>query len=166
MKLVSIPNAVLLTSNIANYSALIRERQTPIVVTTTITLGYDAPWKLVYDTMIAAAEATSYLLKEPRPCVWQTSLDDFYVSYQLRAATLHPEVLGEICSELHQNLQDYCNQAGIEIMSPHYGAMRDGNQSTIPANYLPKNYRIPEWHIPSNWPPSPDQTSPREPGNH
>jgi len=38
--LVSVPNAVLLNSNIGNYSALIRERQTPIVLKTTITLGY------------------------------------------------------------------------------------------------------------------------------
>lgn len=164
--LVSIPNAALLTSNIANYSALIRERQSPIVVTTTITLGYDAPWSLVHETLIAAAEATPYILQEPRPCVWQTSLDDFYVSYQLRAAALHPEMLGEIYTALHQNLQDYCNRAGIEIMSPHYGALRDGNQSTIPTNYLPENYRIPEWHIPSNRPPSPSQTSPQETGGH
>ena len=151
--LVSIPNASLLSSNIGNYSALIREQHIPIVVQTTITLGYDVPWKLVHETMIAAAEATSYILKEPPPYVWQTSLDDFYVSYQIRAATTHPEVLGEIYSELHQNLQDYCNRAGIEIMSPHYGAMRDGNQSTMPANYLPENYQAPPWNLPSGWPP-------------
>jgi small-conductance mechanosensitive channel len=162
--LVSIPNAALLTSNIANYSALIREQHTPIVLKTTITLGYDVPWKLVYDTMITAAEATAYILKEPRPCVWQTSLDDFYVSYQLRAYTTHPDVLGEIYSELHQNLQDYCNRANIEIMSPHYGAMRDGNQSTIPANYLPETYQPPAWNLPAPWPPAVESSS-KEPGH-
>ncbi len=124
----SLSNAALLTNNITNYSALLREQQTPIILKTTITLGYDVPWKLIYDTLIAAA--TDYVLKEPPPHIWQTSLDDFYVSYQLRAYTTHPEVLEAIYSDLHQNLQDYCNQAGIEIMSPHYGAMRDGNQTT------------------------------------
>ena len=145
--LVSVPNAALLNSNIGNYSALIRERQTPIVLKTTITLGYDVPWKLVHETLIAAADATSYVLKEPPPHVWQTSLDDFYVSYQLRACTIHPEMLDATYSELHQNLQDYCNQAGIEILSPHYGALRDGNQSTIPADYLPDDYQAPRWNV-------------------
>lgn len=91
--LVSIPNATLLNSNITNYSALIREEQIPIVITTTLTLGYDVPWQLIYDTLIAAADATSYVLQDPRPHVWQTSLDDFYVSYQLRAAITRPELL-------------------------------------------------------------------------
>jgi hypothetical protein len=57
-------------------------------------------------------------------------------------------VLDDTYSELHQNLQDYCNQAGIEILSPHYGAMRDGNQSTIPASYLPDDYQPPLWNLP------------------
>jgi small-conductance mechanosensitive channel len=149
--LVSIPNAALLTSNITNYSALIREQKAPLVITTTLTLGYDVPWQLVYDTLIAAADATSYVLQEPRPHVWQTSLDDFYVSYQLRAAIIRPDLLEVIYSELHQNLQDHCNQAGIEILSPHYGAMRDGNQSTIPAHHLPPDYRAPAWNFPSGW---------------
>jgi small-conductance mechanosensitive channel len=153
--LVSVPNTSLLTSNIANYSALVREQQMPLILKTTITLGYDVPWPLVYETLIAAADATSYILKEPRPHVWQTSLDDFYVSYQLRAYSLHPDLLDATYSELHQILQDYCNQAGIEILSPHYGAMRDGNQSTIPARYLPDHYQPPAWNVPSGWPHSP-----------
>jgi len=162
--LVSVPNAFLLTSNIANYSALIREEQTPIVLKTTITLGYDVPWLLVHETLIAAAAATADILPEPQPCVWQTSLDDFYVSYQLRVTTTHPEALGEIYSKLHQNVQNYCNQAGIEIMSPHYGAIRDGNQTTIPAHYLPATYQSPTWNLPSVWPASPSETTAKEPG--
>jgi hypothetical protein len=30
---------------------------------------------------------------------------------------------------------------GIEIMSPHYRANRDGNTTAIPTKYLPKKYR-------------------------
>jgi small-conductance mechanosensitive channel len=146
--LVSVPNVALLSSNITNYSALVREDQTPLTVTTTVTLGYDLPWRLVHDTLIAAAQDTSHILADPSPSVWQTSLDDFYVSYQLRAYTTHPELLGQIYSELHQQVQDHCNQAGIEILSPHYGAMRDGNASTMPATYLPTDYRPPFWNLP------------------
>lgn len=158
--LVSVPNTSLLTGKITNYTALLREQKTPLTVKTTITLGYDVPWKLVHQTLIAAALATPDILEEPAPRVWQTSLDDFYVSYQVRAATLCPDKLGEIYSVLHQNLQDYCNAADIEILSPHYGAMRDGNQTTIPADYLPADYTPPHWNLATPWQSAPGQRSP------
>jgi len=77
----------------------------------------------------------------------QTSLDDFYVSYQLNAYTRDANAQANIYSALHQNIQDCCNEMGIEIMSPHYGAFRDGNQTTIPADYLPKDYKAPAFNI-------------------
>ena len=49
----------------------------------------------------------------------------------------------EIYSQLHQNIQDKCNEAGIEILSPQYSALRDGNRNTIPEDYLPQNYTVP-----------------------
>lgn len=150
--LISVPNTALLTGKILNYTALLREQNTPLIVKTTITLGYDVPWTLVHETMMAAAIATPHILAEPAPYVWQTSLDDFYVSYQLRAFTANPNELDHIYSALHQNLQDYCNQAGIEILSPHYGAMRDGSHSTIPAPYLPDDYTAPPWQVTSTFP--------------
>jgi small-conductance mechanosensitive channel len=160
--LVSIPNTALLTGKILNYTALIRESEIPLIVTTTVTLGYDAPWKLVHETLIAAANANSYILSDPPPFIWQTSLDDFYVSYQLRAYTTYPEALGEIYSELHQNVQDFCNKAGIEILSPHYGAMRDGNHTTIPTDYLPADYVAPPWTIAAGLTPNSKDSNPQQ----
>ena len=32
-------------------------------------------------------------------------------------------------------------------MSPHYRAVRDGNQTTIPADYLPKDYEAPGFRV-------------------
>jgi small-conductance mechanosensitive channel len=52
-----------------------------------------------------------------------------------------------IYSELHQNIQDVCNERGIEILSPHYRAARDGNSMAIPANYLPEDYMAPDFNI-------------------
>lgn len=52
-----------------------------------------------------------------------------------------------IYSNLHQNIQDVCNERGIEIMSPHYVAARDGNMSGIPADYLPKDYKAPGFNV-------------------
>jgi hypothetical protein len=43
-------------------------------------------------------------------------------------------------SLLHQNIQDSFNKGGLEIMSPHYAQLRDGNKVTIPASYLPPGY--------------------------
>lgn len=145
--LVSIPNAALLSSNILNYNALLRDRQMPMVLSTTITLGYDLPWRLVHETLIAAAQATDGILTEPAPQVWQTALNDFYVNYDLRAYTDQPTYLDVIYSKLHQTIQDKCNEAGIEILSPHYRAMRDGNQSTIPSSYLPEDYSAPGFRL-------------------
>ena len=105
-----------------------------MIVHTTITLGYDVPWKLVYQTLREAANRTENLLKDPAPFVLQTGLEDFYVSYQLNAYTKNPEKQALIYSDLHQHIQDCCRESGIEILSPHYQAERDGNASTIPAS--------------------------------
>ena len=63
--------------------------------------------------------------------------------------TDHPLMMTSIYSQLHQNIQDQCNEADIEILSPHYSAIRDGHQTTIPANYLPKDYTAPGFRIAS-----------------
>ncbi len=145
--LVTLPNSALLTSNIINYSALIRDANAPLILHTTVTLGYDAPWRKIHETLIAAALATTHILDEPSPFVLQTALNDFYVSYELKAYTNHPSEMARIYSELHQNIQDKCNEVGIEICSPHYSTLRDGNQTTIPEDYLPKGYTPPGFRI-------------------
>ena len=55
--------------------------------------------------------------------------------------------MASIYSSLHQNIQDIFNEAGVEIMSPHYNAMRDGNGAAIPINYLPKDYKTPSFNV-------------------
>jgi small-conductance mechanosensitive channel len=146
-KIITIPNSFLMSSNVINFSVAARELKRYLILQTTITLGYDLPWRKVHETLIKAALATGYILKEPAPFVLQTSLDDFYVSYQLNAYTDQPNLMMRIYSELHQNIQDKCNEVGIEIMSAHYSAMRDGNQSTIPEDYLPQDYIAPGFRI-------------------
>ncbi len=142
---ITIPNGMVMGSHIINYSIVSQERG--LILNTTITLGYDIPWRLVHETLAKAAKATNGILPEPHPFVLQTSLDDFYVSYELNAYTDQPNKMAFIYSELHQNIQDACNEAGIEILSPHYDALRDGNSSTIPSDYLPKDYQAPPFNI-------------------
>lgn len=143
---ITIPNSTVLNSQVINYSAL-AATETPLILHTTVTLGYDAPWRKVHETLIASAYATQHILTNPAPFVLQTSLDDFYVSYELNAYTHQPAIMAKIYSELHQNIQDKCNEVGIEILSPHYRAVRDGNQNTIPENYLPSDYIAPGFRI-------------------
>jgi small-conductance mechanosensitive channel len=140
---VTIPNASVLNSNVVNYSAICRESNGHLLLYTTITLGYDVPWRKIHEVLVEAAKATTHIVSTPEPFVLQTDLNDFNVSYQLNAYTSLPTKMPRIYSELHQNIQDKCNAADIEILSPHFSALRDGNHSTIPADYLPDDYTSP-----------------------
>jgi small-conductance mechanosensitive channel/TolA-binding protein len=144
-EIISIPNSTVMNSHTINYSSDTAERG--LILHTTVTLGYDIPWQDVYKALTTAADRTPLLLKEPKPFVLQTSLDDFYVSYQLNAYTKDANKQAVIYSDLHQNIQDCCNEAGIEILSPHYRAARDGNMTTIPADYLDKDYKAPSFNV-------------------
>lgn len=114
-----------------------------LIIHTTVTIGYDAPWRQIHDLLIDAALTCPMIEKEPTPYVYQTSLDDYYVSYRINAFTREPNKQAAIYSALHANIQDKFNEAGVEIMSPHYKALRDGNSTTIPPGYLPKDYQAP-----------------------
>ncbi|MGK7954290.1 MAG: mechanosensitive ion channel domain-containing protein, partial [Crocosphaera sp.] len=144
---ITIPNSVIINSNVVNYSALKRDLKRPLILHSTITLGYDVPWRKVHEVLISAAQSTNHILKTPLPFVLQTGLNDFYVSYEINAYTNESTKMAVIYSELHQNIQDKCNEADIEILSPHYSAIRDGNHNTIPADYLPKNYTAPGFRV-------------------
>ncbi|TDW52394.1 mechanosensitive ion channel-like protein [Flavobacterium sp. 270] len=140
---ITIPNATVLSSTSTNFSANTKEATNGLLIHTTVTIGYDVPWKDIHKALIAAALKTEMTEQTPPPFVLQTSLDDFYVSYQINVYTKEPTKQPRIYSSLHQNIQDSFNEAGIEIMSPHYGALRDGNKTTIPENYLDNNYETP-----------------------
>jgi small-conductance mechanosensitive channel len=140
-EIISIPNSTVMSSHTINYSSDTVDKG--LILYTSVTIGYDAPWKDVQQALLNAADRTDLLLKEPKPFVLQTGLEDFYVAYQINAYTKDANKQASIYSHLHQNIQDCFNEAGIEIMSPHYRAARDGNTTTIPADYLDKDYEAP-----------------------
>lgn len=135
---ITIPNAMVLGSHIVNYSSSAKDYG--LILHTSVTIGYDTPWRTVHELLIEAATATENILELPAPFVFQTSLDDFYVRYELNAYTEKPSVMAKTYSDLHQNIQEKFNEAGLEIMSPHYAQLRDGNRTTIPGQYLPEGY--------------------------
>jgi small-conductance mechanosensitive channel len=131
-EIISIPNSTIMSNHTINYSSEALGKG--LILHTTVTIGYDTPWRLMHEVLIKAAKQTEHILSEPEPFVLQTSLDDFYVSYELNAYTREANRQRRVYSLLHQNIQDCCAEAGIEIMSPHYRSERDGNKSTIPDN--------------------------------
>ena len=144
-EIISIPNSTIMSSHTINYSS-----DSPglgLIIHATATIGYDVPWRDMHQAMIDAALKTEYVLHDPKPFVLQTGLEDFYVSYQINAYIREANKQADIYSELFQNIQDVCNERGIEIMSPHYRASRDGNATTIPENYLPKDYKAPGFNV-------------------
>jgi small-conductance mechanosensitive channel len=127
---VIVPSLLALNTSMVNYSSETRMRG--LILHTSVTIGYDAPWRKVHELLQSAADRTENVLKSPKPFVLQTSLSDFFVNYQLNAYTDQPTSMAQIYSDLHQNIQDSFNEGGVEIMSPHYMQLRDGNSSTIP----------------------------------
>jgi small-conductance mechanosensitive channel len=144
-EIVTIPNGTVLGGVVVNYSA--EARKGGVIFHTVATIGYNAPWRQVHDLLISAALATDGVLHDPSPFVLQTALNDFYVSYELNAYTAKPTNMQNIYSTLHQNIQDRFNEAGVEINSPHYASLRDGNETTIPHGYLPENYKRPAFEV-------------------
>lgn len=134
-EVVTIPNSFIMSSHTTNYSA--SARQYGLIIHSTVTIGYDVPWRQVHQLLINAARQTTGVLPEPKPFVLETELSDYYPCYQINAYIKDADKLGDIYSDLHQNIQDVFNEAGVEIMSPHYFARRDGSASTIPASPYP-----------------------------
>lgn len=57
-------------------------------------------------------------------------------TYHIIRFLLYAFMVAMIYSDLHQNIQDRFNAEGVEIMSPHYMAMRDGNDPAMPKDDL------------------------------
>jgi small-conductance mechanosensitive channel len=142
---ITVPNSTVLSNHTINFSSSTREEG--LIIHTTVTIGYDVPWRTMHETLIEAALRTEAIEKTPKPFVLQLSLDDFFVSYQVNAYTKESNRHTHVTSWLHQSILDACNEKGIEIMSPHYRNMRDGNKTTIPEDYLPKEYVAPTFKV-------------------
>jgi len=132
-QIVTIPNISVSSNHIINYSRM--AKQEGIILETTVTIGYDVPWRKVHELLIAAAEGAPDVLENPPPNIIQSSLDDFYVAYTLRIATQSPQRELPILSSLHQRIQDNFAKADIEILSPHFRQNRHGEETTVPELY-------------------------------
>lgn len=137
-EVVTIPDSFVMSSHTVNFSQSAREYG--LIIHSEVSIGYDVPWRKVNKLLIEAALNTPGVVDDPRPFILSTSLNDWYPVYQVNAYIKDADKLAQIYSDLHQSIQDRFNEEGIEIMSPHYMAVRDGNASTLP----PKGETEPE----------------------
>lgn len=113
-----VPNSVVLQSHVVNYSKLAQTRG--LILHTTVSIGYETPWRQVEAMLLLAAERTTTLLREPPPFVLEKSLGDFAVTYELNACVESAAGLLERYAALHRNILDVFNEYGVQIMTPAY----------------------------------------------
>lgn len=133
---VTIPNAVLIGNTVTNYTRLAGQEGSPL--STTVTIGYDTPWRQVHALLELAAARTEGIRKSPTPYVVQRSLSDFYVEYQLVVRLESDVIRAQTLSDLLANIQDKFNEFGVQIMSPHFENQPEGKIVVDPANLTPE----------------------------
>ena len=133
---ISIPNAVLVGTSVINYSRLAKDKGA--IAATSVTIGYDTPWRQVHALLVLAAERTSGIRPEPPPYVLQQQLEDFYIEYQLLVHLERAEDRILVLSGLHANIQDAFNEYGVQIMSPHF-VSQPQEKVVVPES---------QWHVP------------------
>jgi small-conductance mechanosensitive channel len=120
---ITIPHSVLVGTATTNYSRLAGDHG--MVITVSVTIGYDVPWRQVHSLLLLGASRTEGVRKEPAPRVIQRELSDFYVQYHLLAHLAEGKSRAAVLSELHAQIQDAFNEFGTQIMSPHFESQPD-----------------------------------------
>ena len=115
---VTIPNAVVVSQTLVNYST--GSNANPAFLSTSVTIGYDTPWRQVEALLLSAAMDTPGASRSRAPVVWRVSLDDYYVKYMLLVTPEDPRRRAEVLDRLHARILDAFNESGVQIMSPHY----------------------------------------------
>jgi small-conductance mechanosensitive channel len=117
---VTIPNAVIVSQTVTNYTRFTESEG--VFVPTSISIGYDVPWRQVHAMLLEAAKRTPGIRSQPQPVVRQTQLGDFAVTYTLFVSLERPQQRFIVLGAVHANILDVFNEHGVQIMSPSYEA--------------------------------------------
>lgn len=129
----TVPNAVVVSGKITNLSA-----QNPgggVNLTTSVTIGYDTPWRQVHAMLELAANRTNGIDLQQKPFVRQLSLMDWYIAYELQVRLQAGESLASVRSELHSHIQDVFNEFNVQIMSPNFVNQPEASVTVTPENW-------------------------------
>ncbi len=129
---VTLPNAVVISGTTTNFS---RHAGEGVYAGTSVTIGYDTPWRQVEALLLLAASRTPGLRGDRPPFVLQTSLGDFYVEYRLVVCVAEASLRPRTLAALHAQIQDAFNEHGVQIMSPHYERDPDEAKVVPPARW-------------------------------
>jgi small-conductance mechanosensitive channel len=139
---VIVPNSVILTSQVVNYSSY--AATDGLILHTTVGIGYEVPWRQVEAMLLLAASRTPGLRPTPPPFVLQTSLGDFAVTYELNVSCGEPRAMASLYAALHRNVQDVFNEYGVQIMTPAYESDPDRPKIVPKDRWYPPPARMPE----------------------
>jgi small-conductance mechanosensitive channel len=131
---ITIPNSVVVSAQTTNYSRFADSEG--VYAPTTVTIGYDTPWRQVSALLLMAAERTAGVRPSPPPVVRQIGLRDFYVEYVLLVCLEDPAQRFQILDRLHGHIQDAFNEHGVQIMSPNYEADPDSAKIVPPERWF------------------------------
>jgi small-conductance mechanosensitive channel len=126
---ITIPNALVVATATTNYSRFAQVEG--VQVSTSVTIGYDTPWRQVEALLLLAASRTPGVRKEPPPVVRRSALLDFYVQYTLLVCLEQPHLRAPTLDALHAQILDAFNEFGVQITSPNYEA-DPGERKVVP----------------------------------
>lgn len=122
--IITVPNNSILSMQTVNYTAAVRHSQGSIVHSD-FTFTYKVPRQTIEQYLLEAADRSALLLKDPKPFVLVTTLEDFYTRYEINAYTVETHRLFAVYSELHKNILDVFREHDLEPTSSHFVSVKE-----------------------------------------
>ena len=129
---ITLPNALVVSHAATNFT---RHADDGVMAPSSVTIGYDVPWRQVQALLLMAAERTPGVRRVPAPVVLQTALGDFAVQYTVLVCLDQPQRRLPTLNALHANIQDAFNEYGVQIMSPSYEADPSERKTVPPSQW-------------------------------
>jgi small-conductance mechanosensitive channel len=115
---ITIPNGVMASSQLVNYTRLAADQG--MLLSTTLAVGYGVDWQTVRGLLLDAAAATPGVAADPAPQVLPWALEEFFVRYQLHVRLAPGADRITARAALNERILDTFNAAGVQIMTPHF----------------------------------------------
>ena len=143
---VTIPNAIVLTNHIINYSTCARD--SGLILHATVTIGYDAPWRKVHELLLAAARSHRGTAAERRrrSCSRRRSTTFTSTTRSTPTPTSRTRWRRSTPSSTRTSRTRSTRRAWRSCLPTHVSA-RDGNRMAIPDQYLPQAYEAPAFRV-------------------
>jgi small-conductance mechanosensitive channel len=112
---ITVPNGQVLAGHVSNFS----KAGAPLV-STSVTIGYDVPWRRVEELLVSAALKVDQVKNTPAPYVLKRALLDHAIAYELFFVVADSRNVPLAVSRVNEEVLDAFNAADVQIMSPRY----------------------------------------------